>query len=193
MSEFITVSQALEIIDISRPTLCAWCENGKLQAHKVDDKSKHGFHWEIEKNAVLGKQLEMSGTKQHEQIDAAIEARSENNDDDIEKRIDSLSLPQLESDRIKATLKSLTQKDAALILKAQQAFSKNKDNVEREGLYIAKEKVSQQIDQVFSAFGRSLKDLIAIWQKRYSLDEDNACCMLIDIEQVIKTTIASMQ
>jgi len=154
--EYISLTEAAEILSVDRTSLWRQCRAGKISCREVPCKnSPSGKTYEIPKKYVFQKGLNIEEKKSEEPID-------------IQKKIDALNLPPIEAERLKATLGSFSKAEAEKVLKAEQALAKTKDNVLRDGFYIERSKVAEQVGYVFSNFSHSLKDLITIWQKIWS-------------------------
>lgn len=202
IENFITVTEALQILKICRSTLCEWCDSGKIVCRKIPDKSKNKFHWEISKDDCMKKSLEKSG---HRKEVCEIEKRQEDfrertqrnsdelSDEEINQKISALHLSQNESERLKVTLRGFSKAEAERVLKTEQALSKQKDNVLRDGQYVQKDDVAEQIGIVFSSFSKSLKDLISVWQRKFSLSPESSGIMQADLQKCIGETIARMR
>lgn len=187
MPEFVTVTQAIKMLGVARPTVCEWCESGKLRAKKVEDNTRYKFHWEIEKNDCYRKLAD-----KYKPDISTDQQTTINQEEDLEKKIASLNLPHLEADRLKAVLSGFSKPEADRVLKTEQALAELRENVLQDGLYVEKSKINSQIGEVFSLLLRSLKDLISVWQKRYEIEEDNVACMLFELEKVLKSAIEGM-
>ena len=196
--DYISLADAEKIIDVSHVTLWRWCKSGKIACREIEDKaSPGGKKYEVSKVAAMKKQLEKSGKANVVgEIEERSKEKSKNDKPDeeyIDNVIQSLNLPIAESKRLRATLKCFTKADAERILKTEQALSKQKDNVLRDGSYIEKTKVKEQVEFVFSSFARETRDLIYVWQKRFFLSDIDTNEMGLEYDGAMKRAMESLR
>lgn len=108
-------------------------------------------------------------------------------------RYEALGITPLEQKRMRATLCAFTKAEAEQILKVEQALSKQRENIVREGDYIAKKEIVEQIRYSMGMLSRVIKDLVVYWSQKYNFDTISVREMAIDIDEAIARGLAAIR
>lgn len=165
MQEWIDITEALKIVSVSRPTLCKWCEDGRINSRKVISKTKQGWQWELERADCIRVEHQRKGPSvapdpgTENIIAASIPTASPASET-------SASLHNAQSGSGKGVVsRELTRQEAERIIKVEDAIKKHRDNFLMEGkLLLADELISALHDFFSQAFDaqRELIDKLSI-------------------------------
>ena len=188
-----SVAEAARKLGKDPKTVIAWCRAGKIKATEVPDKRK-GIRFEIDDDSIKElRRAQKDGegfVKRYKENEDKKTAASESN---LENLILALHLSVEQGERLKATLKGFSKSNAETVLKAEQAFSKQKENLLAAGNFVEINVLQAEFESVYSVLARNFRDCLQSWIAEFKLSPQQGQRMKSDYEAAMKRAFEDLR